>query len=59
MNDMFGIEQLCVDDAERLVVVSAARAPSRRINLLGTSSQGIALTRSALGFILLAFQANH
>jgi hypothetical protein len=59
MNDMFGIEQLWTGNAERLVALSRSRAPSGRINLFGTFSQGIALMRSALGFIRLAFQANH
>lgn len=43
MNDMLGI--------------NAARAPAGRFKLPGAFSQGIALLRSAPGFVLMALQA--
>ena len=49
MNDMFGIESV--------VSSNESRAHSGRGDNCGTRTQGIVLTHSALGYILLAFQA--
>jgi hypothetical protein len=54
---MFGIEQLRMDNAERLIVLSTSRAPSGRGDFYGMITQGIVLTHSALGWVLMAFQA--
>ena len=57
MNAMCGIERLRMGNTKQLIVLAVSRTPSGRMEFPRTYTQGIALARSALGWVLMAFQA--